>query len=140
MKPTWRRAVPLSLSFLLCLCSKVGAENCVLRGEHLAMYIVGDKNFALPEYIGDQKSGPPTAPSEDEIKRQHLQLITVEFIVTSAGETCGVKPHFDKKVNPKFVTDTVEAVRQWRFRPARKKGKPVPFPAEARFVWRPHDN
>lgn len=102
-----------------------------------------DGDFALPSFdvgtqdlggleifdIGDledkplpRKQSPPRYPSE--ARRKSLQGFAVaEFIIDENGIVTSVE--IKQSSNPVFDAPTIAAIRQWKFTPGRKDGRPV---------------
>lgn len=61
-----------------------------------------------------------------ELARKNLQgTVYVLFIVDKTGRTCEFK--VQKSTHPAFNNPALKAVKQWKFEPGKRKGKPVQF-------------
>jgi protein TonB len=80
-----------------------------------------DRNQALPLQVVQQDY--PAYP--DKAKKQGLEdQVIVRYIIGKNGRVISVEI-LDHAKDPMFDEATVQAIRQWRFRPMVQDGKPV---------------
>ncbi|MDP2137446.1 MAG: TonB family protein, partial [Candidatus Didemnitutus sp.] len=65
----------------------------------------------------------PPVLTPDLLALKKSALVTVEYIISKTGEV--EFPLVVDSTDSRFDLITVEAVAQWKFKPAKKKGKPV---------------
>jgi protein TonB len=130
---------PLSLNQLE-LALNTGAGG----GGDYAMKLLGqgasqaaDKLFSMADL--DQKPRPTNQPSPrypDALRRKGVGgTVQVEFIVDARGGV--LRASVVKAVHPELDRAALDAVKQWRFEPAMRGGKPVPVKTRAPITFQP---
>ena len=81
--------------------------------------------------VGGEVVGPkllrkvnPDFPKPLRLKFRELTPIIVEAVVTETGDI--LDPTVVRSTNPDLDPIVLAAIRQWKYKPARKRGKPVP--------------
>ena len=79
---------------------------------------------------------PPEYPREAKGSKSDPVSVLLEFTVTEKGDTKDVKVLRDPGL-PGFAPKAVDAVKNWKFTPAKDKdGKPVPVRTNVEVVFR----
>jgi TonB family protein len=72
---------------------------------------------------------PPKMPRGK--KADSKGFAELSFVVNTQGLPIEIQVR--RATEPSFGEASVEALRSWRFEPARKQGQPIPFPATTRY-------
>jgi TonB family protein len=66
----------------------------------------------------------PEWPANLRLRFQELSPIIVEAVITETGDVAD--PCISSFVHPELDLLVLAAIRQWKYEPARRNGKPVP--------------
>ena len=97
---------------------------------HLAFLLITGMIGALVSFAQAQKTIPPkpihtVAPEYPDTPIRYVVDPTVLVMLTIPPDGIPKDVKIAKEFRPEFDQNAIDAVRQWRFQPAMKDGKPV---------------
>jgi TonB family protein len=91
-----------------------------------------------PEAVSAQQ---PKFPAEAKSLVDGDTVIEVQVTIDASGRVTAASPASSSGTAPKSLVDSaVRAAMGWRFKPAKRNGKPVPSEKLIRFLYRPSDH
>ena len=79
-----------------------------------------DKSITPPALV---KKVEPKFPTREKGEKLKGSIVILEAVVNRSGNVANIKVL--RSVHPKFDEAVVAAVKQWKYKPASKKGKPI---------------